>query len=110
MNIEAFRREDFPTLKMEDIEKLEELVPRIEVLNQTIEDIIIKLQDYYQILDGEWETQTSQIFFDNFRDAIYYFRTMKQVRRQDVSFLKNVIDKYKEYESLENESIDQKVY
>ena len=90
-------------------------------MDKKIEDKIKQLDSYYselfkhfeQIkslmdsLQGEWESQTSAVVFENFQHANQQFQKIKATCSNVYKFLNNAYEDYVEYEKSNGATVDE---
>ena len=91
----------------------EALLKEVEVIKEKREElnnILDELRKNNNILKEHWETQTSDSVFSSFEEA-YYAEFEKQIKDidEDILFLEETINNYKNNESQTNKEIDENI-
>lgn len=83
-------------------EALASALQKLNAINGQIAELINQIKADGESLQGEWETETSGVFFENLSQAITHFKMMLTERHNDFKFLTTTKENY---ESME-QSID----
>ena len=83
-------------------DELYEKIQNLDALNSELFRTFDEAKAQMESLQGEWESQTSEVVFDNFSKMIKLFQKIKAGRTTDFNFLKKT---HENYVSMEN-SID----
>ena len=92
-----------------DTEALAKEVSTIRSKRDRLNEIYTSLKKNNEILKDNWKSKTSNVVFTNFEDFYTGFQTQLDNLKNDIDFLDNLIVKYKEFESKNNQNIDEKI-